>query len=85
MSMTKRERLEKTIHGEEADRVPVALWRHWPGDDQRAADLVEATWPSAAVISICGATPASADLRLRGSGSVGRQYRGNTRVRSQGG
>src|SRR5690606_26771832 len=43
MSMTKRERLEKTIHGEEADRVPVALWRHWPGDDQRAADLVEAT------------------------------------------
>ena len=43
MSMTKRERLEKTIHGEETDRVPVALWRHWPGDDQRAADLAEAT------------------------------------------
>lgn len=43
MSLSKRERLEKTIAGEEADRVPVALWRHWPGDDQRAADLAEAT------------------------------------------
>ncbi|MBN1201414.1 MAG: uroporphyrinogen decarboxylase [Anaerolineae bacterium] len=41
--MTKRERLEKTIAGEKTDRIPVALWRHWPGDDQRAADLAEAT------------------------------------------
>jgi uroporphyrinogen decarboxylase len=37
--MNKRERLEKTIAGEPVDRAPVALWRHWPGDDQRAADL----------------------------------------------
>ncbi len=43
MAMSKRERLEKTIAGEETDRVPIALWRHWPGDDQRAADLAEAT------------------------------------------
>lgn len=43
MSLSKRERLERTIQGEETDRVPVALWRHWPGDDQRAADLAEAT------------------------------------------
>lgn len=43
MSMSKRERLEKTIAGEETDRVPIALWRHWPGDDQRPADLAEAT------------------------------------------
>ncbi len=42
-SLSKRERLEKTIRGEETDRVPVALWRHWPGDDQRAADLADAT------------------------------------------
>ena len=41
--MHKRERLEKTIAGEQVDRVPVALWRHWPGDDQRAADLAYAT------------------------------------------
>lgn len=37
--MRKRERLEKAISGEPVDRLPVALWRHWPGDDQRAADL----------------------------------------------
>src|SRR5690242_17559847 len=43
MPLSKRERLEKTIAGEQTDRVPVALWRHWPGDDQRPADLVEAT------------------------------------------
>jgi uroporphyrinogen decarboxylase len=43
MSLSKRERLERAIRGEETDRVPVALWRHWPGDDQRAADLADAT------------------------------------------
>lgn len=42
MTLSKRERLEKTIAGEKTDRVPVALWRHWPGDDQRPADLVRA-------------------------------------------
>ncbi len=40
---SKRERLEKTFAGESSDRVPVALWRHWPGDDQRAADLARST------------------------------------------
>lgn len=40
--MEKRERLERTIAGEPTDRMPVALWRHWPGDDQRAADLAAA-------------------------------------------
>ncbi len=41
--MDKRERLEKTLAGEPTDRVPVALWRHFPGDDQRAADLARST------------------------------------------
>ncbi|MCB9452066.1 MAG: uroporphyrinogen decarboxylase [Anaerolineaceae bacterium] len=41
--MNKQERLMKTIAGEATDRVPVALWRHWPGDDQRAADLAQST------------------------------------------
>jgi uroporphyrinogen decarboxylase len=41
--MNKRERLAKTIAGEATDRAPVALWRHWPGDDQRAADLARST------------------------------------------
>jgi uroporphyrinogen decarboxylase len=37
--MDKQERLRAVIQGEPVDRVPVALWRHWPGDDQRAEDL----------------------------------------------
>lgn len=41
--MDKRERLEKTLAGEPTDRVPAALWRHFPGDDQRAADLARST------------------------------------------
>jgi uroporphyrinogen decarboxylase len=41
--MNKRERLERTIAGEPTDRVPVSLWRHFPGDDQRAADLARST------------------------------------------
>jgi uroporphyrinogen decarboxylase len=41
--MNKRERLEKTFVGEATDRVPASLWRHWPGDDQRAADLARST------------------------------------------
>ncbi len=41
--MQKRERLEQTLVGGRADRVPVALWRHWPGDDQRAADFARYT------------------------------------------
>lgn len=41
--LTKRNRLEATIAGEPTDRLPVALWRHWPVDDQRAPDLARAT------------------------------------------
>ena len=41
--MNKRERLEKTILGEATDRVPVALWRHFPGDNKRSADLARST------------------------------------------
>jgi uroporphyrinogen decarboxylase len=41
--MSKRERLEAAIHGEKVDRPPVALWRHFPGDDQDPADLATST------------------------------------------
>src|SRR5512139_912456 len=41
--MNKRERLEAAIAGQSVDRVPVALWRHFPGDDQDPADLAAAT------------------------------------------
>ncbi|HLV43917.1 MAG TPA: uroporphyrinogen decarboxylase family protein [Aggregatilineales bacterium] len=40
--MNKRERLQAAIQGQPVDRVPVALWRHFPGDDQRAEDLARA-------------------------------------------
>ena len=35
---SKRQRLEAALRGEPADRLPAALWRHFPGDDQRAED-----------------------------------------------
>jgi uroporphyrinogen decarboxylase len=41
--MDKRERLEAAIRGQPVDRAPIALWRHFPGDDQRPADLAAAT------------------------------------------
>lgn len=39
---SKRKRLEAVIAGEEVDRLPVALWRHWPGDDQDGEALAAA-------------------------------------------
>lgn len=41
--MNRRERLEATIQGQQTDRVAFALWRHFPGDDQDAANLADAT------------------------------------------
>ncbi len=39
MRMTKRERLTAAIFGEEVDRVPVSLWRHFPADDTNPEQL----------------------------------------------
>ena len=39
--MTKRERIQAALAGEQVDRPPVALWRHWPIDDQDARLLAE--------------------------------------------
>ncbi|MCP4537465.1 MAG: uroporphyrinogen decarboxylase [Chloroflexi bacterium] len=41
--MDKKERLMSAIRGERVDRPPVALWRHFPGDDCRPEDLAAAT------------------------------------------
>lgn len=41
--MSKRERLEATFAGEAVDRPAVALWRHWPVDDERGDELSRAT------------------------------------------
>ncbi len=43
MTLSKRERLEATFAGAAVDRPPVALWRHWPVDDQYGDHLARAT------------------------------------------
>jgi uroporphyrinogen decarboxylase len=39
----KRERIQAAIEGDIADRAPVALWRHFPVDDQEPETLAAAT------------------------------------------
>jgi uroporphyrinogen decarboxylase len=40
--MSKRERIMAVLHRGDFDRLPVAFWRHWPGDDQKAECLAQA-------------------------------------------
>lgn len=42
-SVSPRDRLQAALAGEVADRPPVALWRHFPGEDQTAAALAAST------------------------------------------
>jgi uroporphyrinogen decarboxylase len=39
MNLNHRQRIRAAIRGEPTDRVPVALWRHFPNDDLRAETL----------------------------------------------
>lgn len=41
-SLTHRQRLETCLAGERPDRTPVALWRHFPVDDQTPGGLADA-------------------------------------------
>ncbi|GAB4485048.1 MAG: hypothetical protein OHK0031_09170 [Anaerolineales bacterium] len=43
MTLTHRQRLEQTLSGQLPDRPPVALWRHFPGDDQTPETLAAAS------------------------------------------
>lgn len=43
IEMTKKERLQETIRGGQPDRTPVALWRHFPVDDQSPSELAAST------------------------------------------
>lgn len=43
MTYTHRERLETTLSGQKPDRPPIALWHHFPVDDQNPLNLAEAT------------------------------------------
>lgn len=40
---THRERIEASLNGEFTDRVPIALWRHFPEEDQTPERLAAAT------------------------------------------
>jgi uroporphyrinogen decarboxylase len=40
--VTHRERIESAVAGKRPDRVPAALWRHFPEQDQKAERLAEA-------------------------------------------
>jgi uroporphyrinogen decarboxylase len=42
ISITHRQRLENCLAGERPDRIPVALWRHFPVDDQTPGGLAAA-------------------------------------------
>ncbi len=43
MAISHRTRLENTLSGEKPDRIPVALWHHFPVDDQNPTSLANAT------------------------------------------
>jgi uroporphyrinogen decarboxylase len=59
--MDKRERLQATLRGEAVDRLAVALWRHFPVDDQRPEDLAAATleWQAQYDFDFVKVTPSS--------------------------
>lgn len=41
--VTHRERIQACIHNERTDRTPIALWRHFPLEDQNPETLAKAT------------------------------------------
>ncbi len=58
---THRERIQACLNGEKTDRTPVALWRHFPVDDQHPETLAAATlhFQSEYDFDIVKVTPAS--------------------------
>lgn len=60
--MTKRERVYAAVDGSPVDRPPVALWRHFPQEDQRAETLAQAhvAFQKAYEWDLLKVTPASA-------------------------
>jgi uroporphyrinogen decarboxylase len=58
---THRERIQACFNGEKIDRTPVALWRHFPVDDQHPETLAAATlhFQSMYDFDIVKVTPAS--------------------------
>ena len=61
MATTKRDRVMDAVQGRQPDRVPVALWRHFPVDDQSPETLAAATlhWQRVYDFDFVKVTPAS--------------------------
>ena len=61
MTLTHRERLQACLNGEQTDRPSVALWRHFPVDDQSPENLAAATlnFQKAYDFDLVKVTPAS--------------------------
>jgi uroporphyrinogen decarboxylase len=59
--VNKKERVLAAVHGVRPDRMPVALWRHWPKEDQTAEGLAKATlgWQAAYDFDLIKVTPTS--------------------------
>ena len=59
--LTHRQRLEQTLTGKTPDRPPIALWRHFPVDDQSPETLAAATlhWQQIYDWDLVKVTPAS--------------------------
>ncbi len=76
--ITHRERIQATLDGKKTDRPPVALWRHFPVDDQTPETLADATlnFQSTYDFDIVKVTPASS-FSIRDWG-VEDQWTGNT-------
>lgn len=58
-AMTHWERFRAAMKGEETDRVPIALWRHWPPDDETPEGLAAVTlgWQKAYDFDMVKLTP----------------------------
>ena len=57
--MTHWERVRAGLKGEETDRVPISLWRHWPPDDETPEGLAAVTlrWQAAYDFDLVKLTP----------------------------
>lgn len=81
---THRERMEACLSGQKLDRPPVALWRHFPVDDQAPHRLAAATlqWQKTYDWDLVKVTPASSfalkdwgvDDQWQGAGEGTRSY-----------
>jgi uroporphyrinogen decarboxylase len=76
--LTHRERLEHCLSGDKTDRIPIALWRHFPVDDQSPDTLAASVigFQKLYEFDLVKVTPASS-FCTKDWGSID-QWRGNT-------